>query len=151
MLQLARWKIYGILTVVLAAIIYLLPNVLPHASLAKLPEGVASQHINLGLDLRGGSYVLLKVDDVALTNEKLSGLQDDIAQKFKDANIAADNPVREGDSITVRVNDSAKLDQARTILRALAGNPSTAALGGKTQDFELAENSGAFGGDTLDL
>ena len=144
MLQLTRWKIYGILTVVLAALIYLLPNVLPPASLAKLPAGLAAQHINLGLDLRGGSYVLLKVDDAALSNEKLQGLQDEIGEKFKDANIAADTPVRAGDTVTVHVNDPSKLDQARKILRALAGNTGTAALGGKTAEFDLAEDNGTF-------
>ena len=55
MLHFARWKVAAILGVVALGFVLALPSVLPRSV---VPEGWA-RRISLGLDLRGGSYLLL--------------------------------------------------------------------------------------------
>ncbi|MFN7191500.1 MAG: protein translocase subunit SecD, partial [Rhodospirillales bacterium] len=54
MLFFARWKIWSIVGLCLTGVILSLPNVIPRPSW--WPESVPYAAMNLGLDLRGGSY-----------------------------------------------------------------------------------------------
>ena len=44
--------------------------------------------MNLGLDLQGGSYLLYSVDTVALRNERLTNLTEDVRKTLTDDQIA---------------------------------------------------------------
>jgi len=86
----------------------------------KLPAWVRQMGLNpmsLGLDLRGGIYVLLEVDmDTAIT-KRLESYQQDIAERLRDERIR--NRVDlDGLAIIVRVSDEADLDAARRIVNA---------------------------------
>ena len=85
----------------------------------KLPDSIRNlglQPMSLGLDLRGGVYVLLEVDMVAAITKRLEHYEQDFAELLRDADIR--RQVRlEGQSITVRVARDEDFDRARNIVR----------------------------------
>src|SRR5436305_685042 len=62
MLHFQTWKIVVIVVVCAFGVIFSLPNLFSAETLDKLPGFVPKQQVNLGLDLRGGSHLLLEVD-----------------------------------------------------------------------------------------
>eukprot|EP01031_Cornospumella_fuschlensis_P017029 gene17029-20830_t len=71
MMYFARWKTAAILLVCLVGTLVSLPNLLPRAA---FPDWAPVRQIALGLDLRGGSYLLLEVDTSVLLRERLESL-----------------------------------------------------------------------------
>ncbi|HEY0891715.1 MAG TPA: protein translocase subunit SecD, partial [Cellvibrio sp.] len=57
-----------------------LPNVLPDSALEKLPAWYTQNQLTLGLDLRGGSHLLLEVDTSELTANKNPALHEQIVR-----------------------------------------------------------------------
>ena len=58
----SRWKIITVIAVIVLGMLIALPNVVSRDTLAKLPGWVPTRQVNLGLDLRGGGYLLLQID-----------------------------------------------------------------------------------------
>ena len=85
----------------------------------KLPAWMRSLGLNpmsLGLDLRGGVYVLLEVDMASAIQKRLESYEQDFNDRLRQAQIR--NRVDlDGDIITVRVADSADFAAARNIVR----------------------------------
>lgn len=69
----SRALVYGL--VILLGLLCAAPNLLPDSWLKKLPDWYSQQQITLGLDLRGGSHLLLEVDTSELTGNKSPALQ----------------------------------------------------------------------------
>ena len=61
MLNLARWKVIACTAALLFGLVFTLPNVLPKSVMDQMPAWAPHQKLNLGLDLQGGSYLLLEV------------------------------------------------------------------------------------------
>ena len=74
MIHFARWKIILIFVVCALGIGLAAPNLFTDQNLAKLPSWVPKAKLNLGLDLRGGSHLLLEVDLKSAFNERYSNL-----------------------------------------------------------------------------
>ena len=85
----------------------------------KLPAWMRSVGLNpmsLGLDLRGGVYVLLEVDMASAIQKRLESYEQDFNDRLRQAQIR--NRVDlDGDVITVRVADNADYEAARNIVR----------------------------------
>ena len=62
MLHFSRWKVIAILASVVLSILFALPNILPPAWQKAVGEYTIARPMTLGLDLQGGSNVLLEVD-----------------------------------------------------------------------------------------
>ena len=81
------------LTLILCALglLYAAPNVAGPETRAWLeshvPGWLPSKTINLGLDLRGGSHLLLQVDLNAAQADRLTGLGDDVRRSLREANV----------------------------------------------------------------
>ena len=80
MLFFARWKIWSIVAVCVAGVLLSIPNVVPRP--AWWPYAM-----NLGLDLRGGSYLLLEVDMPAVVRDRIATIQDQVRTRMRAANI----------------------------------------------------------------
>jgi preprotein translocase subunit SecD len=85
----------------------------------KLPDWVRNlglRPMSLGLDLRGGVYVLLEVDMNAAIEKRLELYEQDFAEQLRDKDIR--RQVRlEGQTIMVRVARDEDFDRARDIVR----------------------------------
>jgi preprotein translocase subunit SecD len=118
MLTLSRWKIFLVVASLLFGLVFTLPNLLPGGV---LPSWAPHQRLNLGLDLQGGSYLLLEVDTEALRKERLTNLTEDVRTKLQEAQIDFGGLGVVGDTITVRITDPTKVDAAYTLLNNQLG------------------------------
>ena len=55
----------------IVGVVLALPSLLPSKFVASLPDFVPKQTINLGLDLAGGSHILLEADPVQVREQQL--------------------------------------------------------------------------------
>jgi SecD/SecF fusion protein len=74
----SRAVIYSL--IILMGLLCAVPNLLPDSWLKKLPDWYSQQQITLGLDLRGGSHLLLEVDTSELTHNKNPAMHSQIIQ-----------------------------------------------------------------------
>lgn len=63
MLFFSVWKRVLIWAIIVFGLIVALPNVLPNNILSKLPKSYANLHLPLGLDLRGGSRIIVQLSN----------------------------------------------------------------------------------------
>lgn len=83
MLHFPKWKIFAIVGSCLFFVLLAIPSFLPEQTRNSLPDWLPKHAVNLGLDLQGGSHLLLEVDFDAYMREQLSKLTDDIRVKFR--------------------------------------------------------------------
>ncbi|MGD0190135.1 MAG: protein translocase subunit SecD [Rhizomicrobium sp.] len=125
MLQFPTW--YRIVTaiIVAAGILFALPNALPGWVVAKMPAWLPRNSVTLGLDLQGGSSILLEVGIDQVYKDQLVTLTGDIRVRLRKANIGYKNLETKTDQVSVQIIDPARYDDAKSILNDL--NP---AVGG---------------------
>jgi len=86
----------------------------------KLPEWVRSMGLNpmsLGLDLRGGIYVLLEVDMDTAIGKRMESYQQDIDERLRDERVRHRVDLANR-TITVRVTSEGDLESARAVVYA---------------------------------
>ena len=118
MLYFARWKVAAILGVIALGLLLCVPNLLPRSAL----PGWAARQISLGLDLRGGSYLLLEVDMNAVVRERVESLTDAARTRLRQGNIGYLNLAGDPNNrrLSLRVRDPAQAEAAAAQLRELA-------------------------------
>jgi preprotein translocase subunit SecD len=95
------------------------PNFLPSKMVDSWPKW-AQRHIVLGLDLQGGSHILLAVDTNAVRKEMLEATRDDARRVLRDARIGYIGLLVRGTSVEVRIREPAQLEEALAKLRTLS-------------------------------
>ncbi len=123
MLQVARWRIMLVALITVLGAVFAAPNFLPQRLRDALPSFMHT--INLGLDLQGGSQLLLEVDVAQLKQQQLENIADQMAQALRDADPQIRYTGRGivADAARVRLIDAAQAARARTALRPLANRP----------------------------
>ena len=81
------WKLALYALAILAGVATALPNLFSPSQLAALPDWLPKNRVTLGLDLRGGSHLVLEVDARALLRERLQILADDTRSQLRDAKV----------------------------------------------------------------
>jgi protein-export membrane protein SecD len=125
MLRLSTWLTWFILGLIALAALIALPNALPQEIRDRLPPFL-DRTINLGLDLQGGSYLLLGVDTDGVIQNQLTVLKQDIQREMRKRGdqeriVLGTLPVvnaREG-TVTFTVRDAAEAEQAAGRVRDL--------------------------------
>src|SRR6266436_4496344 len=117
MLYFENWKIALICVVCALGVLLSLPNLFNPSFLAQLPSWLPHKQVALGLDLRGGSYLLLQVDVAAAQHERLNTVIDSVRNTLRDAHIGYTGLNVEGDAITFTIRDTDRIEEAK---RALA-------------------------------
>src|SRR5262245_58619002 len=91
MFGLAKWKVWVSILVCAWGLLYAAPNLLPAQDAAKIPEYLPHKQVSLGLDLRGGCYLLLEVDVAQVMRERLTNLLDGVRTAARTQRIAITN------------------------------------------------------------
>ena len=118
MLYVSRWKMLAIVLTTLIICLFLVPSLVPERVVQSWPKW-AQRQIVLGLDLQGGSHILLEVDAAAVRREKVGQLRDDVRRVLRDARVGlAAAPVIKGNTVEVRIRES-DMQQGLTKLREL--------------------------------
>ena len=130
MLYFTRWKATAIVLTAFIVCLFAVPNFLPEKMVQSWPKW-AQRHVVLGLDLQGGSHILLEVDSNAVRKEKLESLRDDVRRVLRDARVGYTGLVVRGNSVEVRIREGSNFDQAVEKLRELS-QPLGGILGSST-------------------
>jgi preprotein translocase subunit SecD len=120
MLYFSRWKATAILLTTLLVCSFAIPNFFPEKTVQSWPKW-AQRHLVLGLDLQGGSHILLEVDTNAVRKEKLDTLRDDVRRVVRDNRLGGPAAVTiRGSSVEFRVREGVDPQLALTKLRELS-------------------------------
>jgi preprotein translocase subunit SecD len=142
MLYFTRWKALGIILTALLVCLFAVPNFFPEATVKNWPLW-AQRRLVLGLDLQGGSYLLLEVDSNYIKKDKLDQIRDDVRRTLRDAKIGYTGLGVRNDAVEVRVKDT-DLQNALSKLRDLS-QPLGGLLGSNGQrSLEVADAGGGL-------
>jgi preprotein translocase subunit SecD len=78
MLDFPRWKVWAVSLLCLVGILLAVPSFFPEAQVAKWPGFVPTARVNLGLDLAGGSHLLLEADTSDVAQQRLETMEETI-------------------------------------------------------------------------
>ncbi|MCP3470119.1 protein translocase subunit SecD [Bradyrhizobium sp. CCGUVB1N3] len=142
MLYFTRWRALGIILTALIVCLCAVPNFFPEAQVKTWPAW-AQRRLVLGLDLQGGSYLLLEVDSNYVKKEKLDQVRDDVRRVLREAKIGYTGLSSKGDAVEVRVKDT-DLQNALPKLRDLS-QPLGGLLGSNGQrSLEVSDAGGGL-------
>jgi preprotein translocase subunit SecD len=141
MLFFSRWKAAAILLTVLAVCLCAVPNFFPESTVRTWPAW-AQRHVVLGLDLQGGSHLLLEVDSGAVRKEQLQSLDDDVLRVLRQARIPFTGRAVVGNSVQVHITRDTDFDTALSKLRELSQPLSGFAGTTGQRNIDVSENGG---------
>ncbi|MDO9586609.1 MAG: protein translocase subunit SecD, partial [Brevundimonas sp.] len=121
MVQLSRWKVILLALSLVFGLLFSYANALSPAQRAALPGWAPKSTLNLGLDLQGGSYLLLQVDVDAMREKRVANLSEDARQTLSEARIAVSGIVRDGNGVVITLTNPAQMEPAVTAMRNLLG------------------------------
>lgn len=117
MVQLPPWKVILILFACVIGVILPLPNILPETILNKLPTWYSNQKISLGLDLQGGSHLLLEVDVQHALKDRLDSLLEGTRKILRSEKVGYLNLAINKDAVSFKLRDSSQATLAQSILK----------------------------------
>ncbi len=119
MLDFPRWKIICVWLICLGGLYVALPNMFSEQTRSQYASVFRGPTMNLGLDLRGGSHLLLKVDFDVYKKEQLETLVDDVRKHLQEAKIGYRDLSLIGDEIKFSLTAKEDADKARDSLKDL--------------------------------
>ena len=121
MLGFPNWKIWTIAGTLLLGLIFAAPNFVPQPLLAGIPSFLPSKTLNLGLDLRGGSHILLEAATEDVRKQKLDQLEETVRTELRDADggvvAFTDLGISGANRVAFTVTDPTALDRAVETMR----------------------------------
>jgi protein-export membrane protein SecD len=120
MLYFQPWKVLLIVVVCVLGVILALPNMFSQTTLAAWPSWVPSKQVSLGLDLRGGSYLLFEVDMAGVERDRLNNVVDDLRRQFQQAKIGYTGGFTvDAQHIAFSPRDPSQMQDIRDIIRKI--------------------------------
>jgi len=119
MVYFAKWKVILVAVVCAFGILFVAPNFMDRETADSLPTWLPHKQISLGLDLQGGSHLLLEVDVDAVIKERLENLVDSARTELRKARIRYTGLGVSGHSVVVTIRDAAQAEEARDAVRNL--------------------------------
>ena len=119
MLYFPKWLVTLILGICALGVILSLPNLFSPQTLDALPGWVPKKQVSLGLDLRGGSHLLLEVDMGAVRRERFNALVDSLRSEFRTARIGYTGLNAEGDRVAFTLREPERLDDVRALVKKI--------------------------------
>ncbi|HPD83313.1 MAG: protein translocase subunit SecD [Alphaproteobacteria bacterium] len=119
MVYLARWTKISIIAVCVLGLFLSLPNIMSENLRMKMPSFLPSKTVNLGLDLRGGSHLLLQVDLKTVATERAEELLDSLRPELREEKIGYRrlNDIENG--VRVELREESDLDAVKKIIRGI--------------------------------
>ncbi|MDD3370653.1 MAG: protein translocase subunit SecD [Alphaproteobacteria bacterium] len=138
MIYLERWKVILISVVCAIGILYSAPNFFGKERVewlqAHTPSFFPNQTVNLGLDLRGGSHLLLEVATDSVIDEHMQAVVDQVRTSLRaeKPKIGYTNLGLSGGAVRFKLIDPAQQDRAREALRHM------------NAEFDISSKDGEF-------
>ena len=119
MLYFSRVKIAAILFTTLVVCLFVIPDFVAEQSVQSWPKW-AQHRLVLGLDLQGGSYLLLEVDNNAVSKDMVEALRNDVRRVLREARIGYLGLGTRNGGVEVRIGNKSDVARARSKLEELA-------------------------------
>jgi len=140
MLDFPRWKVWSISLVILVGILFAIPSMLPSDLKARYPKFLPSATINLGLDLAGGSQLLLEADQGDAAKQRLQGMEDQVTTELRRTpRVEIGDISTAGGRVSFLVRDPTQVDTAVERLRAIT--QPVALTGGRDWDVQVIDST----------
>jgi preprotein translocase subunit SecD len=140
MLDFPRWKTWSISLVILIGILFAIPSMLPADLKARYPTWLPSATINLGLDLAGGSQLLLEADQADAAKQRLQAMEDQVATELRrNPRVEIGDVSTAGGRVSFLVRDPNQIDTAVERLRAIT--QPVALTGSRDWDVQVMDST----------
>lgn len=118
MLDFPRWKVWLVILTTVIGVLAAIPSLVPERS---WPDWLPNPRINLGLDLSGGSHILLEAEAGDVLVQRLGQMEEQIRTEMRrqDPRIAIGDISTAGGRLTFFVRDVAQVDDAVERVRAM--------------------------------
>ena len=104
------WKSIVVILVICTGIIFAIPSII----YSENPSNwFLDNKVNLGLDLQGGSYLLLEVETDVLLKEELENISDTVRQISRNEKVNITNVIPEEDQIQFRFKNASSIENIR--------------------------------------
>ena len=122
MLYFSKFKSISILLICLLGVIFAFPNVLSQTTLNDLPKIIPHKQINLGLDLRGGSHLLVEVQSSVRASERMDDLYDEIRIELRRNKILLSDISQSNNQLKITLSDDGFKGDLLDIIESLSQN-----------------------------
>ncbi|MGO8915351.1 MAG: protein translocase subunit SecD [Stellaceae bacterium] len=119
MLYFPKWLVTLILAACFAGVVLTLPNLFSPQTVERWPGFLPKKQVSLGLDLRGGSYLLYEVDMRSVLTERLNNIVDGLRNEFRTAHIGYTGLAAENDQIAFTLREPERLEEVRGIVKKI--------------------------------
>jgi preprotein translocase subunit SecD len=138
MLDFPRWKRVWICLVLACGVLLSVPSLIGEAHADKFGVGFLPR-INLGLDLAGGSHLLLEADVEDVTKSRLAAMEDTIRSDMRRSSIDIGATSTTDGQVSFFVRDAAQVDAA--VERARAQTHGVGATGQRDWDVKVIDSN----------
>ncbi len=123
MVQMPLWKRVLTIGAVLMSVLFALPNVLPHDTVESIQKAVPwAKTVNLGLDLQGGSHILLQIDLEAVTKQRADDIISSLRPVLREQRIGYRKLEAEIAGVAITMRDVADEPAIRKALLEIDNN-----------------------------
>ena len=141
MLEFPRWKVIFLWLIVAIGVLLSMPSLLaatPYGG--SWPKWLPQYKINLGLDLAGGSHLLLEADSADMQKQRLQKMQDSVATELRrDPRIDIGDISTSSGRLSFMVRNPAQVDAAVERLRSLS--KPVALTGNRDWDVQVVDST----------
>jgi len=120
MLDFPRWKVWSIILTVMVGVLLAIPSLMPEATATRLGLDRLPR-INLGLDLSGGSHILLEADTADVAKQRLALMEETVRTEMRRGTpkVEIGDISTAGGKLSFLVREIAQLDTAVERVRTL--------------------------------
>ena len=126
--------------VALMGVLFTIPNFLTKEQLASWPSFLPNQTMTLGLDLQGGSHLLLQVNRQGIIDDRIKELRRDARSVLANQNGIGNIITTSGKAMSIELTDPTQRAKADTALQALQDTVAGGLLGvGGVKELEFTD------------
>jgi preprotein translocase subunit SecD len=114
-LEFPTWKRWLIWLSIIIGVVFAIPTVIPDQYLGFLPKRFVETQINLGLDLSGGSHILLEADRDSFVKQHVESMEETVRTEMRRGGdkIEIGDISTAGNRLSFFVRNPAQIDEAR--------------------------------------
>jgi len=116
MVYFAKWKVVLIVAACLLGAAFTAPNFLARDAAEGLPTWLPHKQISLGLDLQGGSHLLLEVETNEVIKEQLEALVGSVRETLRREKIFYTNLGTTRDAVRFTLRDPGEIERVRDLV-----------------------------------
>ena len=135
----SRPLVWSYAAIILIGVLLALPNIPGSDLRQKLPGWLPDRPVTLGLDLRGGSHLVLEVDSNALIGNRLQTVEADARKLLRENDIAVTGTTRRDHEIRIALakGDQLEMAKAERTLAELVTTTTPMQFGQMAKDIDI--------------